>query len=70
VLAILIENNIAHLKMNLPEKRNSMILDFWAEVLGIIADIDAGNQARVILLSSTGAHSLQDWINPFLHLSV
>ena len=46
--------------MNLPEKRNSMILDFWAEVLGIIADIDAGNQARVILLSSTGAHSLQE----------
>ena len=51
-----IKNNIAHLQMNRPEKRNSMILDFWTELPEIIADIDAGSKARVIVLSSTGPH--------------
>ena len=51
-----IKNNIAHLQMNRPEKRDCMILDFWTELPEIIADIDAGIKARVISLSSTGPH--------------
>ncbi len=49
-----IENKIAHIVMNRPEKRNAMIAEFWTELPEIIRDIDAGSKARVIVISSTG----------------
>lgn len=49
-----IENNIAHIVMNRPEKRNAMIKEFWTELPDIIRDIDDNSKARVIVLSSTG----------------
>ena len=51
-----IENNIAHLQMNRPEKCNSMMLEFWTEPQEIVADIDTGSKARVIVLSFNGSH--------------
>ena len=51
-----IENNIAHLVLNRPEKRNSMNPRFWEELPQIIKTIDHAAQARVIVLSSTGPH--------------
>lgn len=54
--AVSIENNIAHVILNRPEKRNSMNADFWRELPEIIKDIDQGAKARVIVLSSTGPH--------------
>lgn len=49
-----IENNIAHIVMNRPEKRNAMIKEFWTELPEIIRDIDNNAKARVIVISSTG----------------
>lgn len=49
-----IENGIAHIVLNRPEKRNAMIAEFWTELPDIIKDIDAGSKARVIVISSTG----------------
>jgi len=49
-----IDNNIAHIVMNRPEKRNAMIKEFWTELPQIIRDIDDNAKARVIVLSSTG----------------
>ena len=49
-----IENNIAHIVMSRPEKRNAMIKEFWTELPEIIRDIDENAKARVIVLSSTG----------------
>lgn len=49
-----IENNIAHIVLKRPEKRNAMIAEFWAELPQIIRDIDNGSKARVIVISSTG----------------
>ena len=49
-----IENNIAHIVMSRPEKRNAMIKEFWTELPDIIRDIDNNSRARVIVLSSTG----------------
>ena len=49
-----IENKIAHIVLNRPEKRNAMIAEFWTELPEIIRDIDAGSKARVIVISSTG----------------
>ncbi len=51
-----IENNIAQLILNRPEKRNSMIPEFWDELPQIIRRIDQESSARVIVISSTGPH--------------
>ena len=51
-----IENNIAHVILNRPEKRNAMNADFWRELPEIITEIDQEVKARVIVLSSKGPH--------------
>lgn len=42
--------------MKRPEKRNSMIAEFWRELPEIVGKIDADASARVIVISSTGPH--------------
>ena len=54
--AVDIKNQIAHVVLNRPEKRNSMNAAFWKEFPEIIEDIDANARARVIVISSTGPH--------------
>lgn len=51
-----IDNNIAHIILNRPDKRNSMIREFWDELPAIVRDIDTHARARVIVISSTGPH--------------
>lgn len=51
-----IENQIAHIVLNRPEKRNSMCASFWTDLPAIVQDIDHQARARVIVLSSTGPH--------------
>ena len=51
-----IDDKIAHIKLNRPEKRNSMIREFWEELPRIVRDIDDNARARVIVISSTGPH--------------
>jgi len=51
---VTIENAVAHIVMNRPEKRNAMIAEFWTELPEIIRDIDENAKARAIVLSSTG----------------
>ena len=51
-----IENHVAHIIMNRPDKRNSMIKEFWEELPQLVQDIDHGSKARVIVISSTGPH--------------
>ena len=51
-----IENNIAHVILNRPGKRNAMNADFWHELPEIITEVDQGAKARVIVLSSKGPH--------------
>ena len=53
---VTIEDRIAHLVMKRPDKRNSMIPEFWDELPEIIRDIDENARARVIVISSTGPH--------------
>jgi len=50
------ERQIAHIVLCRPEKRNSMILEFWDELPRLIAEIDEEARARVIVISSTGPH--------------
>ncbi len=51
-----IHDKVAHITLNRPEKRNSMILKFWDELPAIVNDIDCEAKARVIVISSTGPH--------------
>ena len=51
-----IENDIAHVALCRPEKRNAMDRAFWQELPEIIRDIDSNARARVIVISSTGPH--------------
>ena len=53
---VTIKDQIAHVVLNRPEKRNSMIREFWEELPAIIRDIDENAKARVIVISSTGPH--------------
>ncbi|MBL4680555.1 MAG: crotonase/enoyl-CoA hydratase family protein [Pseudomonadales bacterium] len=51
-----IENNIAHIVLCRPEKRNSMNIEFWDELPALVSAIDDQSLARVIVISSTGPH--------------
>ena len=49
-------DRVAHIKLNRPEKRNSMIPSFWNELPELVNEIDRTASARAIVLSSTGPH--------------
>jgi len=51
-----IENQIAHIVLCRPDKRNAMIREFWEELPRLIHHIDSQALARVIVISSTGPH--------------
>lgn len=53
---VTMSDQIAHIVMNRPEKRNSMIPAYWDELPKIIHEIDSKSSARVIVISSTGPH--------------
>lgn len=54
--SVSIENQVAHVQLSRPEKRNCMSTEFWNELPDIVRDIDQNAKARVIVLSSTGPH--------------
>ncbi len=49
-----ITDQVAHIVLSRPEKRNAMNADFWAELPAIIRDIDDNAKARAVVISSTG----------------
>jgi len=51
-----IADRIAHLRLNRPDKLNSLIPEFWSEFPQAIADISDNARARVIVISSEGKH--------------
>ncbi|MGH1360540.1 MAG: crotonase/enoyl-CoA hydratase family protein [Burkholderiaceae bacterium] len=51
-----IEDHVANITLNRPEKRNAMVREFWDELPALIRHIDSKSLARVIVISSTGPH--------------
>jgi enoyl-CoA hydratase len=51
-----IADYIAHIVLNRPEKRNSMITAFWDELPLVISALEQDDSVRVIVISSTGPH--------------
>ncbi len=51
-----ISEHIAHVVLCRPEKRNSMIPEFWDELPAVMQEIEASGEVRVVVISSTGPH--------------
>lgn len=51
-----LDGGVAHLRLNRPEKLNSMIPAFWVELPQAVAEVEQSGEARVLLISSTGKH--------------
>ena len=51
-----IQDHIAHLVLNRPQSLNTLDLTFWRELDSVLHDLHQGNQARVLVMSSTGKH--------------
>ena len=51
-----VAERVAHIVLSRPDKRNSMIAEFWDELPCIVEEIDHEARARVIVISSTGPH--------------
>ena len=51
-----IQDHIAHLVLNRPQVLNTLDLVFWRELDDVLQDLHQGNQARVLVISSTGKH--------------
>lgn len=51
-----IQDHIAHLVLNRPEAMNTMDPVFWRELDGVLDALQRGNEARALVISSTGRH--------------
>lgn len=54
-LEIELDDHVATLWLNRPEKRNALSPDMWADIPAAVADLDADDTVRVIILAGRGA---------------
>lgn len=55
-LTLSLDNHIAHVRINRPDKANAMSREVWTELRTAFTWIDATPEARVAILSGGGAH--------------
>ncbi len=53
---VTLEQKIAHIRFNRPNKANSMIPEFWRELPEAVDKISNDGEARVIVISAEGKH--------------
>ncbi|MEM7321872.1 MAG: crotonase/enoyl-CoA hydratase family protein [Actinomycetota bacterium] len=51
-----VDGKVAHVRMNRPERSNSMIPAFWNELPQITAELSASGSVRAMVLSGEGRH--------------
>ncbi|MBL8378157.1 MAG: enoyl-CoA hydratase/isomerase family protein [Burkholderiales bacterium] len=51
-----VDAGVAHLRLNQPQRFNSMVREFWAEVPRALRELDASGGVRAAVISSTGKH--------------
>ncbi|MFN4275168.1 MAG: crotonase/enoyl-CoA hydratase family protein [Ferrovibrio sp.] len=51
-----VENHIARIIFNRPDKANAMVLPFWQEMVDVFAEIEDRPEIRAVVISSTGRH--------------
>lgn len=54
--ALSVENGVAHLEMNRPDKANAMSPDFWDDLPRLMAGLGADPAVRAVVLSGRGKH--------------
>ncbi len=55
-LLVEVEQHIAHVKMNNPQKANAMTQTFWKEIREVMQKLDHEPEVRVVVLSGEGKH--------------
>ncbi|MEH6476482.1 MAG: crotonase/enoyl-CoA hydratase family protein [Sneathiella sp.] len=55
-LKLSVENKIAHVQLSRPEKLNTMVMEFWQDMIDVFAKIEQTAEARVVVISSQGRH--------------
>jgi len=56
VFKVAVQDKVAHVQINRPEKVNSMNVDFWREITEIFNWADANDGIRAVVLSGAGKH--------------
>ncbi|WP_300304251.1 crotonase/enoyl-CoA hydratase family protein [Ferrovibrio sp.] len=51
-----VENHIARISFNRPDKANAMVLPFWQEMVDVFAEIEDRPEIRAVVIASTGKH--------------
>ncbi|HEX6958574.1 MAG TPA: crotonase/enoyl-CoA hydratase family protein [Ferrovibrio sp.] len=51
-----IDEHVARIVFNRPDKANAMILPFWQEMVDVFAEIEDRPEIRAVVISSTGRH--------------
>ncbi|NLJ11906.1 crotonase/enoyl-CoA hydratase family protein [Denitrificimonas caeni] len=51
-----LNDNVAHVQINRPEKINAMNAEFWSEIRDIFAWVEETPEVRVVVLSGAGKH--------------
>ena len=49
-----VTDKVAHVRLNRPDERNTMVPEFWSELPEIVRSISDSGEARALVLSSTG----------------
>ncbi|MGK0290314.1 MAG: enoyl-CoA hydratase [bacterium] len=55
-LILTVENHIAHVVLNRPDKANALSMDMWLEIENVMNEIDQNPEARVVVISGNGKH--------------
>lgn len=55
-LALSIEDGIAHIELNRPERMNAMNRSFWGEMVRMFGEIDTDPSIRCVVISGRGRH--------------
>ncbi|MEO1052423.1 MAG: crotonase/enoyl-CoA hydratase family protein [Bacteroidota bacterium] len=51
-----INNKVAHVSFNRPDKANSLNMEMWEEMKALFGELDDSPEARVVVLSGEGKH--------------
>ncbi len=51
-----IADHVAHIQLSRSKALNTMVMEFWQELVDVFAEIEATPAVRVVVLSSTGRH--------------
>ena len=55
-LRVHVEQHVATLVLNRPDKRNAITFDMWSEIGEIVSQLSANPQARVLVITGEGDH--------------